>query len=400
MTVFASRLSTSRLIMSRSSHLLFAGAFCALLVGCASSPSISTPVLSTSGSTLSHSTVPTLASKTTKAKHPTVGSSIAGRNNYFNPDGSLSPYIQQWADSFAALNHIPIASVESWLQTAQYNAEAARLMAPSKGKIKRSWSTYKNRFIEPIRIKAGLEFWQQHQHAIEKIADKYGVPPEIIVSIIGVETIYGRYTGNFRVLDALLTLGFSYPDNNRPERGQLFRDQLADLLVLHHQGKINALTVEGSFAGAIGLPQFMPGSLMRYAVDGDNDGIIDLYTSIPDVVASVANFLVEHGWIKNQPIFAPVQLNTTHAAKLVDGGLEPTLKWAQLNKADAITSINSTGSWQQLPLGVINLVEESRGTAEYRLATPNFFALTSYNRSYFYATTVADFAEVLRKQMR
>lgn len=328
--------------------------------------------------------------------HPTSGNSLSDRKDYFRADGSLSPYLQEWAQELAELQSIPLASIEDLLKSANYNAQAARLMAPSKGGIKRSWSTYKNRFIEPIRLKAGLDFWQQHEAAINQSAQQYGVPPEIIVSIIGVETIYGNYTGDFSVLDALLTLGFSYPDNNRPERGQLFRDQLADLIVLHHQGKLNAREVKGSFAGAMGLPQFMPGSLMRYAVDADGDGEIDLYHSIPDITASVANFLVEHGWQSGLPVFAPVVLNDSQAKPLIDGGLKPLLNWEQIKQAQAVKKApDSKPAWTNQPLGIIDLAEQSQGTAEYRLATPNFFAITSYNRSYFYAATVADFAQLL-----
>src|SRR5690606_2802057 len=124
-----------------------------------------------------------------------------------------------------------------------------------------------------------------------RTAEQYGVPASIIVAIIGVETIYGRYTGNFRVLDALATLGFRYPDPKRPERSQLFRDQLADLIQLDAQGQVDALQATGSYAGAMGLPQFMPGSLLRYAADGDGDGQIELHESAEDAIASVARFL-------------------------------------------------------------------------------------------------------------
>src|SRR5699024_3424978 len=181
----------------------------------------------------------------------------------------------------------------------------------------------------PVRIKAGTEFWQQHQDQLEKVERTYGVPASIIVAIIGVETIYGRFTGDFRVLDALATLGFRYPDPSRPERSQLFRDQLADLAQLHHEQKLDAYSVTGSFAGAMGLPQFMPGSLLRYAIDGDGDGKIDLLNNAADAIASVAAFLRYHGWTPGLPIFAPVQL-PDHAADLVDGGIDPSLNWQTL----------------------------------------------------------------------
>lgn len=380
--------------MFRKTRLVQA-CFCSLLVmGCATSQTNSLtskplPVISASS--------PAVVDLDLDV-HPSTGSSVKGRQDYFQADGSLSPYLQEWAQALSELHAIPLAEIEALLKSANYNARAAQLMAPNKGQIKRSWSTYKNRFIEPIRLKAGLDFWNQHADVIQSTANQYGIPPEILVSIIGVETIYGRYTGDFRVLDALLTLGFSYPDNSRPERGKLFRNQLADLIILHHQGKLDAYSVKGSFAGAMGLPQFMPGSLMRYAVDADNDGQIDLYNSMPDILGSVANFLIVHGWQPGLPVFAPVQLKNAQAKQLVDGGLVPRSTWSDLIRAQAVHPETQNQPWAQGPLGVINLVEESQGTAEYRLATPNFYAITSYNRSYFYASTVSDFADLLAQQ--
>lgn len=381
--------------MFRKTRLVQA-CFCSLLImGCATSQT-NNPQSSHHGpSTPSTPSALTLDMES----HPKSGSSIHGRQDYFQADGSLSPYLYEWALELAQLQNIPFARIETLLKTAHYNPKVVQLMAPNKGQIKRSWSTYKNRFIEPIRIKAGLDFWNQHADVIQSTAQQYGIPPEILVSIIGVETIYGRYTGDFRVLDALLTLGFSYPDNSRPERGQLFRDQLADLIVLDYQGKIDASTITGSFAGAIGLPQFMPGSLMRYAVDADKDGKIDLFNSLPDILASVANFLLEHGWQPGIPVFAPVQLNEQKAKDFVDGGLTPKSNWNTLLQAQAVRNPNTSAAlWMSRPLGVINLIEESQGTAEYRLATPNFYAITSYNRSYFYASTVSDFADLLARR--
>lgn len=381
--------------MFRKTRLVQA-CFCSLLVmGCATSQTNS----STSNTLLAVTPSSPTALSSAPLSHPKAGSSVKGRQDYFQAGGNLNTYIQEWAQELSELESIPFHDIESLLKTANYNPKVAQLMTPNTGQVKRSWSTYKGRFIEPIRIKAGLDFWSQYADIIQHTAQQYGVPAEILVSIIGVETIYGRYTGDFRVLDALLTLGFSYPDNNRPERGQLFRNQLADLIVLHHQGIIDAYTVTGSFAGAIGLPQFMPGSLMRYAVDADQDGKIDLFHSMPDILASVANFLIEHGWQTGLPVFAPVQLNDELAKRHVDGGLTPRSTWLDLVQNQAISQpIPSQQVWMQEPLGVINLVDESQNTEEYRLATPNFYAITSYNRSYFYATTVSDFADLLAKR--
>jgi len=324
-------------------------------------------------------------------------------NGFVDPQGRLKPEIQDYARRIAADRKLPPAHVEALLEDARYDAKAASLMSPAKTRVRRSWVTYRKRFVEPVRIRAGVEFWTQHRATLDKAAAKYGVPPSIIVAIIGVETVYGRHTGSFSVLDAIATLAFRYPDPDRPDRSKLFQDQLADLIVLDHQGVLDARRATGSFAGAMGLPQFMPGSLMRYAVDGDGDHGIDLAASPDDAIMSVANFLVEHGWQPDLPVFAPVAL-PADAKSLVHGGLEPVYDWEQLKTQGATTVQTSAGGafgngWMQQKLGVVDLVDEPRKTAEYRSGTPNFFAITHYNRSYFYASSVADLAQELAARM-
>lgn len=314
-------------------------------------------------------------------------------------NGALLPEIQTYAGEVAQNRNIPLAQVVSLLKEARYNTTVARLMTPSPTRIRRSWITYRNRFIEPVRIKAGVQFWQEHRAKLDSVAKQYGVPPSIIVAIIGIETIYGRNMGDFRLLDALATLGFRHPDTARPERSQLFRDQLADLIQLDARRELDARTETGSFAGAMGLPQFMPGSILRYAVDGDNNGHIDLRTSPDDAIASVANFLRKHGWQPGLPVFAPVAL-PGDAAKLVKGGLEPTYTWDQLQQLGARERQSPPPyTWRQHLLGIVDLLDEPRGTAEYRTGTPNFFAITHYNRSYFYAASVADLAQELASRL-
>ena len=327
-----------------------------------------------------------------------AGRSETGSRAFTRADGTLEPDIEAFADEVARLRQVPLQHVRALLLDAQFNATAARLMAPSKTRIRRSWVTYRNRFVEPIRIRHGQQFWQENAAVLQRTEEAWGVPASIIVSIIGVETIYGRYTGDFRVLDALATLGFRYPDPERPERSHMFRNQLADLIQLDYRGELNAKQATGSFAGAMGLPQFMPGSLMRYAADGDRDGEIDLHGSTTDAIVSVARFLRLHGWVPGLPVFAPVT-PPTDASPLVTGGLTPTLSWSQLEAAGARAHDTSPATWQQHPLGIVNLADEPRNTVEYRVGTPNFFALTQYNRSYFYASSVADLAQELERRM-
>ena len=306
--------------------------------------------------------------------------------------------IRAYADELARQRGLEARRVQALLDTARYNASAVRLMAPPApaadgSKPQRSWQGYRQRFVEPIRIRGGLRFMQDNAALLARAERQYGVPAAIVTAIIGVETLYGRHMGNFRSLDALASLAFDYPDPSREDRIKLFRDQLGDLVELSLNNQVDA-QVRGSFAGAIGLPQFMPGSIKRYAVDGDGDGRIDLVGSTADAVMSVANFLVEHGWQRGLPVFAPVQL-PADAAGLVDGGITPARDWAGLAAAGARARSAGKQPWQDAPLGVVDLAEEAAGTVQYRTGTPNFFALTHYNRSYFYASSVADLSEAL-----
>jgi len=306
------------------------------------------------------------------------------------------PELKEFARALADSRNLDEDRALALLEGARYSPAVARAIrpAPRTGRIVRSWPVYRGRFVEPRRIRSGRTFLRDYRTVLEQAERRYGVPASVIVAIIGVETLYGANTGNFRILDALSTLAFDYPDPARPDRARMFRDQLADFVELALQGRLDP-GVRGSYAGALGLPQFMPGSLKRYAVDGDGDGKTDLMYSVPDAVMSVANFLVEHGWQPGLPVFAPVRL-PPDPAPLVDGGLAPHLSWRELQGAGA-SPIPSGGNpaWQRAPLGVIDLPDESAGTVQYRTATPNFFALTQYNRSYFYASAVADLAEAI-----
>ncbi|ANY15616.1 lytic murein transglycosylase B [Bordetella pseudohinzii] len=316
------------------------------------------------------------------------------------PGGKMRPEVRSFAEALASERALPLESVLGMLTDSRYSSTVARLIAPSVPgrKVWRSWLTYRSRFVEPKRIAWGVSFWNEHRAVIERAAQQYGVPASIIVSIIGVETLYGRNMGNFRVIDALATLAFDYPEPVKPERVEMFRTQLADFITLTLQGKLEPGAL-GSFAGAVGMPQFMPTSIAHYAVDGDDDGHIDLANSVPDAVMSVGNFLQKHGWQRGLPVFAPVTLPADPSA-LVDGGLTPRLDWARLQQAGArLPAEGGAGSWQSSPLGIVDLAEEARGTVQYRTGTANFFVITQYNRSYFYATAVADLAAELQARV-
>ena len=332
---------------------------------------------------------------------PTPGSELADdAPAALAANGTLRPEVRTFVENLATERQLPLDPMVAALAGSRYNATVARLIAPSPPgkKIWRSWLTYRSRFVEPKRIGWGVEFYNENRDLLNQAAQRFGVPAPVIASIIGVETLYGRNMGNFRVLDALTTLAFDYPDPAKPERATMFRGQLADFLTLVMKDKLD-LETRGSYAGAIGMPQFMPTSVMHYAVDGDDHGHIDLSNNTRDAIMSVGSFLSQHGWQRGLPVFAPVVLPADPTA-LVDGGLEPKQSWGTLTAAGARLQPGASASgWGSQPLGVVDLVEEARGTAQYRVGTPNFFALTKYNRSYFYATSVADLASEIEARV-
>lgn len=377
-------------------RLLQLGALSVLLAGCSTTAPTAPNSLATQPAAASGNTAIRIGPST-----PTPGSELPDdAPATLTASGALRPEVRTFVEELAAERNLPLNPMVKALESSRYNATVSRLIAPAPPgkKIWRSWLTYRSRFVEPKRIGWGVEFYNENRDLLNQAAQRFGVPAPIIASIIGVETLYGRNMGNFRVLDALATLAFDYPDPNKPERATMFRGQLADFLTLVMKDKLE-LETRGSYAGAIGMPQFMPTSIMHYAVDGDDNGHIDLTNNTQDAIMSVGSFLAQHGWQRGLPVFAPVVLPADPTA-LVDGGLEPKQSWTTLSAAGArLQPGASAAGWGTQPLGVVDLVEEARGTAQYRVGTPNFFALTKYNRSYFYATSVADLASEIEARV-
>ena len=285
-----------------------------------------------------------------------------------------------------------------------YSETAARLMAPSATATRRDWSVYRARFVEPVRIAAGVRFWDAYAPLLERAEREFGVPAEIIVGILGVETVFGRNTGSFRVVDALTTLAFDYPNKAR-DRSPFFRDQLGDLLVLARDTGIDVFGLRGSYAGAVGMPQFMPGSIRRYAVDYDGDGVIDLAGSPADVIGSVANFLARHGWVRDTVAAYPLHAvgaslaGTGSAEKietLVAAGSEPGVAREVLLDAGLASNVVLPDT----PLALIDLPNgidaEGRTLTDYVAGTQNFHVITRYNRSYFYAYSVIELGGTIK----
>jgi len=258
---------------------------------------------------------------------------------------------------------------------------------PAVPELQRSWLRYRQRFVTSQRIAGGLRFWQRNETTLQRAEQFYGVPTAVIVAIIGVETEYGQNMGSFGVMEALASLAFNYPP-----RADFFRDELEQFLLLARENGFNPLSIKGSYAGAIGIPQFMPGSLRRFAVDFDGDDRIDLRNSTVDAIGSVARFLQQHGWQKGAPVAVPAQVATDPAAELALG-IKPALSVAELATRGIIAAHADSGRLAAL----IDLVSPEAPT-EYWLGFDNFYVITRYNRSSFYAMSVFQLAEALREQ--
>jgi membrane-bound lytic murein transglycosylase B len=263
-----------------------------------------------------------------------------------------------------------------------------KAIAPPADPGIRSWTAYRQRFIEPRRSRAGLDFWRQHQATLDRAEAHFGVPAEIIVAIIGIETFYGRQLGRFGSFAALATLAFDYPP-----RADLFRRELEALLLLARDEGRAPDSYMGSFAGAIGLPQFLPSSIRAYAVDFDGNGRIDLTASPADAIGSAANFLKEHGWESGGPIALKVGAGGTAAQSIIDEGIKPARRPAEMAAFDIAVPADAPDA----PAALIDLVTPAAPT-EYWLGYQNFYVITRYNRSSFYAMTVMQFAQTLRER--
>lgn len=288
--------------------------------------------------------------------------------------------------------------LQAQLSKAHYLESVARLINPPPAGTKKNWTAYRERFIEPTRLRAGVAFWNQHESALRRAEAEFGVPAEIIVGIIGVETLYGRMPGKVRVVDALATLAFAYPDTpNRAARMAYFRNELKQVFLYARENDVDPFSLSGSFAGAIGWPQFMPGSIRRFAVDFDGDGKIDLRHSPVDAIGSVASFLSQHGWTAGQPLVFPVDVSTAPDAGwhgMINQALEARYTLDECVQAGVVAPGTVPTS---LTYGLVDLQDGDRAT-RYWLGTGNFFAITRYNRSFFYAMAVIELGNAVRQR--
>ena len=285
------------------------------------------------------------------------------------------------------------SDVRALLMEAEYKQSIVDAISrPAEGK---PWYQYRKIFLTDKRIKGGVKFWKENKELIEAASEKFGVDEEFIVSIIGVETFYGRITGNYRIIDSLVTLGFYYPQGLSSDRSPFFSKELMQYIKLASEEGLPASEVTGSYAGAMGMGQFMPSSYREYAVDFDGDGKRDLWRSTPDVVGSVANYLHRHGWEYGQPVTRRAIASQEAAFDEISSrGYKPSLTVAEWQEK-GFQSSNELSP--DLPAAVLKLKEEGRNI--YWLTFKNFYVITRYNRSPRYAMAVYDLSQEIKKGM-
>lgn len=290
------------------------------------------------------------------------------------------------------------AWVQAALAQSRYLPTVARLIMPPPAGTAKNWVAYRARFVEPVRLRAGTAFWKANEAWLQLAEERYGVPPEIVVGIVGVETIYGQQMGSFRVIDALATLSFDFPAGRR-DRSGFFREELESHLVLSHQGGVDPLTWRGSYAGAVGMPQFMPSSILAHAVDFDGDGHIDLYGSTADVIGSVAHFLARHGWQRGLATHyeVAVPVDTSQRAALLGPDIVPLFSPEEFVELGALLP----DAAMRLETSKLALIELQNGDAapSYVAGTSNFYAITRYNWSSYYAMAVISLGEAVKRNL-
>ena len=249
----------------------------------------------------------------------------------------------------------------------------------------KSWKDYRPIFITDARIARGVDFWRQHEVALARAEQEYGVPASVIVSIIGVETFFGRNTGNYRVIDALSTLAFDYP-----ARADFFRKELREFLLMSREEQLDPLTIKGSYAGAMGLPQFMPSSFRAYAVDFDGDGHINIWSDPDDAIGSVASYFQRHGWVAGEPVVSQATVRGDQADSGLSPGIDPVKTVGELR---ALGWSSHDALRDDMPVTAFRL--DGANGPEYWMGLKNFYAITRYNRSVMYAMAVHQLADLL-----
>ena len=299
------------------------------------------------------------------------------------------PEIKAFLDDVAQRNDIKRAQLVKLLRAAQPQPKIIELISKPAERVT-PWWEYHDRFVTEERISQGVQFWQENREALERISAERGVAPEYLVAIIGVETKYGRIMGRYRVLDALATLAFDYP-----ERSAFFRKELEEFVLLTREESLKPTDPIGSYAGAMGGSQFMPSSFRKFAVDANGDGKRDLWADWEDVIASTANYFHEHGWETGAPVLSEVDLDPEPTFTIDARNLMPN---------ETVESLAAQGVHVRAAVptdtpALLISAEQQDGPA-YRVGFNNFEVITHYNRSAKYAMTVNDLAQAIASRVR
>lgn len=302
-------------------------------------------------------------------------------------DLSNTKPVNEFIHAMASKHQFDEVELHGLLQSAEIKDDILKKMAtPAEGM---PWYRYRKIFMTEARINGGVKFWHENAAALAEAEQRYGVPAEIIVAIIGVETLYGQHTGKYRVIDALSTLAFAYPP-----RSPFFRSELENFLLLCKEEQLNPLEPTGSYAGAIGIPQFMPSSFRTYSIDFDNDGRRDIWHNEADVIASIANYFVQHHWQTGQAIAVPLKATGTTYKTALNDNLKPNLRLAELELLNLKISVPLT---LDTKVKILELKQEQG--EELWAGLDNFYCLTRYNHSPLYAMAVYQLSQsILNKK--
>ena len=315
----------------------------------------------------------------------------------YGNDPRLAAFAQEWAGQ----NQANPETITRILQGAKRRTDVLTLMTPKGQSSSKNWHLYRGRFVTPQRVDAGLKFWQKHRKYLVRAQKQFGVDAHIIAGILGVETQFGRNKGRVPTLDALVTLAFDFPQVHprADQRAAYFKQELAALLSLSEAQNKAVTSWRGSYAGALGFPQFMPSSWQKWAIDFDGDGKVDLMRSAPDAIGSIARYLQGHGWVKALPTHWDADVAAARAglAPLLEKDILPNLRPQQLREAGVKGLPNQASDDHELAL--VELLNGNQPPS-YVIGTPNFYAITRYNQSSYYALAVIELGEAIRAAVR
>lgn len=283
--------------------------------------------------------------------------------------------------------------LHSWFSTAHRQQRIIDAMSRPAEKTL-SWKEYRERFITQDRVEKGIAFYREHQVNLRRAEQQFGVPAEIIVAIIGVETLYGRHKGQYRVIDALSTLAFDYPP-----RADFFRKELREFLLLSREQQLDPRKPMGSYAGAMGYGQFIPSSYRAYAIDFDGDDKVDIWENTADAIGSVANYFKMHGWQKNELVVIRVDVLPTYNEKIVNSSLKPKISIQELrNQGVILTPKFADREIAEKQLATIMRLQGALGP-EFWLGLQNFYVITRYNHSELYAMAVWQLSQSIEREL-